>query len=283
MPQTINPVFNNFYDADEQDLQESLVIEAIQIHGIELVYIPRILVNFDPLYAEDPLSQFKEKYNIEAYIKNIDSYDGVDEFVSKFGYEIRNEITFDMSIKRFTEMVVQPCFKETGKNIIRPKEGDLIYFSIDKRIFEISKCNKRSVFFQLGSLYMYEINCKEFELGGEHLDTGLDVIDTEEDNYAYAVEFTMGSGFGDFIIGEIVSGDSFRGKVIAWNDITMKLKVSRTKNSTKNPDILVGEDSGATYNIITNAKKNVNETVVVNNDILEPTNLIIPKYNPLTG
>ena len=73
MPGTqANPYIKNFSYSQEQDLMEDLIIEAIQFYGQDMKWIPRISVNEDQIYGEDPLSKFTDTYDIELYIKNVE-------------------------------------------------------------------------------------------------------------------------------------------------------------------------------------------------------------------
>ena len=58
---------NHFFSkgtVSEQHLYEDLTIEAIQIFGHDVYYLPRTLVNKDELFGEDPLSKFSDAYTI---------------------------------------------------------------------------------------------------------------------------------------------------------------------------------------------------------------------------
>lgn len=283
MTQTINPVFSYYTSEDEQSLIEDIIIESIQITGLDILYIPREYVNLDLYYGEDVLSSFSEYYQIEAYPKTITSYDGQRDFMSKFGIQIRNEITFNFSIKRFDELVTQPHLISSGKNIIRPREGDLVYFPVDKRVFEIAAVEKRSVFFQIGQLYIYEINCKQFEISGERFQTGIDDIDRIEDSTNYEIKITLDSGVGNYLIGETVVAGTFSGIVTEWDDTIQQLSIMRTKGELDMTETIQGELSAALYSILpaTGVKKNTNEPIV-DNDKSQNSHFVIDTQNPLS-
>jgi len=284
MPQTINQVFDFFHIDDEQLLVEDLIIESIQIFGLEVLYIPRKYINLDRYYGEDVISSFERSYPIEMYIKNITSYDGQREFMSKFDIQLRNEISFNVAIRRFDEMVIDPHKTQTTETLLRPKEGDLIYFTLDKRLFEISNVEKRSVFFQIGNLYMYELNCKQFEISGERFKTGNDQIDIIEDMNNYEVTLEVTSGFGDYILGEKVSLGDFSGIVTEWNVDTSKLSLMRPKNELPITGLLTGETSGATYMLASDVEieQNTNEPIV-DNDVSKNVEFLLTNTNPLSG
>lgn len=161
----------------EQNLIEDLIIESIRIYGHDVWYLPRTLGAKDELLNEDDLSKFDDAYMIEMYIKNIDGFEGEGDFLSKFGLQIRDSITFTMSMRKFTEEV-------GGYNDqIRPNEGDLIYFPLNNKMFEVMHVEHEAIFYQMGSLQTYDLRCELFEYSQERFNTGVTEIDTLFSNY----------------------------------------------------------------------------------------------------
>lgn len=171
---TTNTYFSsNYFSTEEQNLVDSLMTEAIFVQGYDIYYMPRESVNFDYLFGEDAISNFKKTYKLEAYIKDYASYSGEGQVLSKLGLDVRDELTIQVSINRFNEEITT---KEPA--IIRPREGDLVYFGLDKHsIFEITFTENKVPFFQLGSLYIYQIEMKRLVLGAENIETGIAGID----------------------------------------------------------------------------------------------------------
>lgn len=171
---TTNKYFNNnsVGNQNEQQLINDLVKETIQIHGIDVFYIRRIDQNLDPIYIEDPTQQYKNTYVIEMYLNNFAGYVGPSELFSKFGYEIRDEVTLTVSRMRFEQEVA------SVENIPRPLEGDIIYIPTMDDYFEIKYVDHRKVFYQKGDIYSYEIRCNKFEFSHEVFQTGVDGIDS---------------------------------------------------------------------------------------------------------
>ena len=162
----------------EQYLYEDLIIEAIQIYGHDVFYLPRKLVNEDTLMGEDPLSQFDDAYGIEMWMTTQEGYDGERDLVTRFGLEIRNETSFVVSRRRWDDVV------SDAANLIgstRPTEGDLIYFPTIKRMWEISFVDHDDPFYQVNNLPVYRLYCRSFEYSSERLDTGIEAIDSIED------------------------------------------------------------------------------------------------------
>ena len=174
-----NLFFNNFGHYGQQNLLEDLIIESIKIYGFDCFYIPRTLIKEDDLFGEDVLSKFDNAYELEMYIKNVEGFEGEGDFLSKFNVEIRDEITFTISKRRFgDEMIAKDMIaQEDGDEATRPLEGDLIYLPLTGGLFEIKFVEDESVFYQMGELAMYDLKCELFEYSHEELDTGIAVID----------------------------------------------------------------------------------------------------------
>jgi len=175
-----NFYFNNFTNSMEQDLIASLVVESIAIYGHAVYYVPRTIVAKDEVYGEDTLSTYKSAYDIDMYISSFDSYGGDGTFLSKFNLEIRDEITFVVAHRTFENEI------QTQSDLIRPREGDLIYSRMMKRLFIVKFVDEKATFYQMGDLQSYKLTCEVFEYSNEILDTGIPDIDAIEDKFSYA-------------------------------------------------------------------------------------------------
>ena len=171
-----NFYFNNFEASAEQTLIEDLVIESIKMYGHDVVYLPRTLVNRDYVFNEDSVSKFVDQYSIEMYIRDVDGFQGEGDFLSKFGVEVRDQITFTVANRRFEEDI------SSVEDITRPREGDIIYFPLTQSHYEIKFVEHEAVFYQLGELQMYDLRCELYEYSGEEFETGSDLLDAIEDN-----------------------------------------------------------------------------------------------------
>ena len=169
-----NFYFNNFSNSQEQLLIEDLVLESIKIYGHDMFYCPRTLIAKDDIYGEDSLSEYNIAYPIDLYIKSYDSYEGDGSFLSKFNLEIRDQVTLTVSVRNF--------MNEIGslELIDRPQEGDLIYIPMLDRLLIIKYVNKNAVWYQMGSIQMYDLICEVFEYSSERLRTGIAAIDNIE-------------------------------------------------------------------------------------------------------
>ena len=168
--------FNNFSNSQEQVLIEDLVLESIRLYGHDMYYCPRTLVAKDDIYGEDTISEYKTAYYVDLYIKNVDSYEGDGNFLSKFNLEIRDQMTLTVSVRNF--------MNEVGnlESIDRPQEGDLIYIPMLDRLLVVKYVNKNPVFYQMGAIQMYDMVCEMFEYSSERFSTGIEAIDNIETN-----------------------------------------------------------------------------------------------------
>lgn len=161
----------------EQRLIEDLIIESIRIHGVDIWYMPRTLGALDELLNEDDLSSFNSAYMIETYIKNVEGFEGDGDFLSKFGLQIRDSMTLTIAMRKFTEEVA------AYNDEVRPKEGDLIFFPLNNKIFEIKHVEHEAIFYQMGALQTYDLRVELFEYSNEVFNTGVVEIDSWLDKY----------------------------------------------------------------------------------------------------
>ena len=164
----------------EQELLQSLVDEQLKFYGIEVYYIPRKYVKKDTVIKEVIESKFDDAYPIEAYVDNYEGYGGQGTLLSKFGIEEKDDLTLIISRERF-ETYISPLMKGLTNIELytRPKEGDIIYFPLGDRLFEIKYVEHEQPFYQLKKNYVYELRCEIFRYEDEVLDTGVEAIDDE--------------------------------------------------------------------------------------------------------
>ena len=173
-----NFYFNNFQSSQEQNLIEDLVIESIKIYGHEVWYCPRTIDNEEKIFKEDELASFNNAYSIEMYIKNVEGFEGEGDFLSKFGLQIRDRITFTVARRTFADEV-------TGGT--RPKEGDMIFFPLTSKGYVVRFVEHEAIFYQMGSLQTFDIVCELFEFNQETFNTGVDIIDDTYNDLSFAM------------------------------------------------------------------------------------------------
>ena len=178
---TTNFFFNNFTNSMEQQLIESLVVESIKIYGQDMYYLPRVNVTQDQIYREDVGSRYDKFYTVEMYIKNVEGFEGEGDFLSKFNLEIRDRVTFTISRKTFLDDI------GSYENLSRPMEGDLIYFPLNEKLFQIKFVEHEAIFYQIGSLQTFDVVCELFEYSNEIFDTGIPLLDDIRNRYSTAI------------------------------------------------------------------------------------------------
>lgn len=201
-----NLYFNNFpanQITSEQLLIEDLVIEAMQIHGMDIFYLPRMNTSQDDiLYGENTVKEYRKAYPLEMYLENVTGMEGEGDFISKFGLEIRDEISLLVSRRRFAANVPQ----------IRPNEGDLIYVPLVRNFFEITFVeheNDQAMFYTLGrgrggNVYVYALKLKQLVFSNEVIETGIADIDENIRQSYPRVRISLDSVSGKFLNDEIV-------------------------------------------------------------------------------
>jgi len=162
----------------EQGLIQDLINEQLRMYGVEVHYLPRQFITEKTVIREVIESEFNNAYPIEAYIDTYEGYSDNPTILSKFGIQALNEITLTISRERFKNYISplvqnQPNIKVSS----RPKEGDLIYFPLGKRLFEVKYVEHEKPFYQLQGLYTYQLRCELFRYEDELIDTSIDEID----------------------------------------------------------------------------------------------------------
>ena len=215
-----NKYFNNFDYAREQDLVEDLTIEAIKIYGHNVKYLPKTISGIDHLFGEDKLLKYETAADVEMYVKNVEGFEGEGEFMSKFGVQLNDQLTLTVARKRFDQIRTEKLTTEVGFNYLqesantdspsrqfltgnnhtesivletgttgvnaysitanRPQEGDLIFFPLVNKIFEIKFVEHEDIFYQTGRLQSYDLRCELFKYSSEQIRTGNTEIDSTE-------------------------------------------------------------------------------------------------------
>ena len=173
----LNPFFQQG-STSEQNLVQDLINEQLRMYGVEVHYLPRKYMNEKTVIREVVQSIFDDSYPLEAYLDNFDGYADNPTLLSKFGIEQTNEVTLVISRERW-ETYIQPLLKNESnvKLTTRPKEGDLVYFPLGDRLFEIKYVEHEKPFYQLRKNYVYTLKCELFRYEDEIIDTGVAEID----------------------------------------------------------------------------------------------------------
>ena len=233
-----NTYFRNFDARNEQELLHSLVTESIQIYGHDVNYIPRTLVNEDKILGEDSISEYKDAYSIEMYIKSVDGFEGEGDLVSKFGLEIRDQIVFSVARRAFEGLDIG----------VRPKEGDLIFFPLTEKLFQVMFVEHETPFYQTGALPTFDLTCELFTYSDEKIDTGVEEVDVIEQKQSLVRTFELSSISVTFTEGETVTGgtSSKTAEVARWDSSTSYLYLINLTGNFSVGEIITGADSLAT-------------------------------------
>lgn len=198
----LNPYFLHG-SANEQNLVQDLINEHLRMFGIEVYYIPRKYIKTDNIIREVQSSKFDDSFIIEGYLNNYEGYAPGSDIMSKFGISLRNELTLTISKERFEDFIApilqsiiqgDEAAKDTDGSALfstRPKEGDLIYFPLGQRIFEIKKVEFDRPFYQLGKNYIYELQCELFEYEDEEIDTSIPEIEDRMKDVGFITTLTL--------------------------------------------------------------------------------------------
>ena len=213
----LNPFFLHG-TSSEQRLVQDLINEQLRMYGVEVVYIPRKFVNKKTIIEEVTSSRFDDNFEIEAYVINYDGYSGQGDILTKFGVSLKDELLITISKERFEDFIspflsVLDDGTEESDIILstRPREGDLIYFPLGERLFEIKFVEHENPFYQLGRNYIYELKCELFEYEDEIISTSIEEIDNQVKEEGYITTLNLiGTGVTASatasISGSVISG-----------------------------------------------------------------------------
>jgi len=187
----LNPFFQQG-SKTEQSLIQDLINEQLRMYGVEIYYLPRQYITEKTIIKEVIESKFENAYPIEAYVDTYDGYNGLGTLMSKFGIQEMDDITLTISKERF-ENYITPLIKNIPniKLSSRPKEGDLIYFPLGDRLFEIKYVEHEKPFYQLQKNYVYQLTCELFRYEDEIINTDVDEIDDNVIDQGYIQSLTL--------------------------------------------------------------------------------------------
>jgi hypothetical protein len=227
------------------------------IYGMDVFYLPRESRDkVDYIYGEDTLKTYTKAYPIEMYLEDVLGMEGEGDFASKFGLEIRDETTFLVSRRRFK-------YTTAASNLIRPREGDLVYVPLLQNFFEITFVeheNNQAMYYTLGrgrggNVYVYALKMKQFVFSEEIISTGIEEIDEQIRDEYKRTQIIVDSGTGTYVNDEIVyqSADltlanaSARAYVYSWTPSSNNLTIYSVQGTFANGTNIYGNTSGAIY------------------------------------
>jgi hypothetical protein len=133
---------------------------------------------------------------------------------------LRDELTITISKERFEDFIAAFLAAMPDDEIelaSRPREGDLVYFPLGQRLFEVKFVEHEQPFYQLGKSYVYELKCELFEYEDEVLDTSIDEIDTTIQDTGFITTLNL-IGLGRTATATANLGDRFINEIFINND-----------------------------------------------------------------
>ena len=181
----------------EQGLVQDLINEQLRMYGLDCHYIPRKLMTSRTIMREVTESRFDQAFPLEAYLMNVDGYAGQGDILTKFGVRVTTEATFVISRERFEESVAPFLEQQEDDYDIsnRPREGDLLFSPLGKKLFEIKYVEFEKPNYQLRKNYTYQLTCEVFEYEDEVIDTNVNTIDSVVQTDGYIARLVL-SGIG---------------------------------------------------------------------------------------
>jgi hypothetical protein len=270
-----------------------LIVEAIQIHGIDCQYIPReSATNINNILGEQPDTSFTKAFPIEIYLLEPEGFKGgMDEFFSGFGLEMRGKLTINISRRSFNRFIPKAIRHE-------PTEGDLLWFPTPRRLFELTFVqNDDAIFNSLGRYapnpILWQIEIEQFKFSQENFSTGIADVDLQEIMNSFTLKLNLGAGSGLYYVGETVyQGNNLNSanasaEVSTWDPSELTLNVLNIKGVINTNTTIVGANSGASYNVTSYSNK---ESVALDSpsdnqlyDTEANTFIIRTETNPLGG
>ena len=181
----LNPFFLQGSQS-EQRLVQSLINEQLQIYGVEVTYIPRKFVRKQTIIKEVQSSAFDDNFLLEAYVNTYEGYGGQGDIMTKFGVSLRDELVLTISKERFEDFISPFLSADEDYDLAtRPREGDVIFFPLGSRLFEVKFVEHEEPFYQLGKNYVYQLKCELFEYEDEVFDTDIEEIDSQLEDIGY--------------------------------------------------------------------------------------------------
>lgn len=171
----VSPYFNHVGHAGQQKLVEDLIVQAVQQRGVDIMYLPRAIVEDNELFNEATKSKFANAHTLEVHVESITNFNGMGDIWSQMGgMEMEDRMTIMFSQKRFAE--------ELGDGVI-PQPNDLVYVPYTDTMFEVTKPLEDEDYHQWGKNYVFRLLCSKFDYGHEDISTGIAELDDISEVY----------------------------------------------------------------------------------------------------
>jgi hypothetical protein len=224
--------FNFFDERSEQDLLAEMVAESISIYGHSCFYLPRIVVNRDELLTEPEFVTFDAAYPIDVYVKTTQQMGGEGALLAKFGVELRDELVVTIAMMTFKDEITA-----NYPELVRPREGDLLFVPMIGSLFTIKYVDKKAFFYQLGSLQAWDLSLELYEDSSARFQTGVAEVDSMYEPFTQDVyEAALAAETGHLLQ---EPGDDW---VLEWEDMDTRDDQSQNVEIEEAADELISWD-----------------------------------------
>lgn len=274
-----NVYLDLFHNTPEQRLMEDLINETVYHFGIDTYYMPRTSETaVDFVMGDDPNKKFTEAYPVEIYVQSVDNFEG-GELFSKFGLEVRKQARFLITSRSFA--------KNLPSTYSRPREGDVLWMSNFKALFEIKYVDEEYFFYAMGSekIMGYSMICEKFRYSNERVETGIENIDDMMDTVVTAYKYIMsadGHNTNTYTISEAVyqganaAVATANATVVTWDKPTLSLVLKHVRGTMVANTIIRGANSNAQYVMVSSDQlSDVNDVIDNNSQIGSEANTIL--------
>ena len=202
-------------------------------------------------------SKFDDNFLIEAYVNTYEGYSGAGDIMTKFGVSLRDEITLTISKERFEDFIAPFLNDDEYELATRPREGDLIFFPVGTRLFEVKFVEHEQPFYQLGKNYVYQLQCELFEYEDEVIDTGVDEIDQEIEDEGFITTLNLvGTGVTATATAAISVNSGYLNSITLLNDgsgytgtPTVSISTSRASGGTNASAVAITTERAGVFSI----------------------------------
>lgn len=150
----MNGIFlNNYFTPDiaeskEHDLVSDLIAEAIEITGVQALYLPFEESFIDLVLSEAITRTYETGYNVPVYVKTFIDNDGSNDLMTKFGIMHNDDYDFILSRQHFDLLNIP-------NRLEKPLAGDLLYIPLTNTLYSINNVPHRSKLSQLGKQFIW--------------------------------------------------------------------------------------------------------------------------------
>ena len=151
-----NPLFNQgLFESDAtflRDMHNAFIYD----NGIGIEYLPRKVMNRDPIMNEPLSSVFEKAIQLDAYVANQEMFFPGNQSIASngFGFSFAAASLY-ISRDEFIAKVM----------IDAPHEGDLIFIHTNKMLFEIISVNAKDAVVSGGRLFTFTVSIKPYAYG----------------------------------------------------------------------------------------------------------------------